>query len=190
MILTWLAQAPTPAETAVETSWAWKDLGPYAVAIGTLCAAIIAGLFLRQNLWKTPYERLELLTKARADWPDSDPDGLASVERSIAFALEQIRRKEGGKAHPAPPPLVREAEQQVARASRRTFVEVIGSFGAVTAIVGFMSWIDPEGFGVGGALYVFVVVLGAPMLYYFVEGVRSWGLQYLRRGNPIDPDRR
>ncbi|WP_109523588.1 MULTISPECIES: hypothetical protein [Nocardia] len=152
--------------------------------MGTLCAAVIAGLFLRRNLWKTPYDRLELLSKARADWPEEDPEGLASLNRSIAFALEQIRRNEGGKAHPATTLVMREAVAQALRVDRRNAILIFAASPLVSAAL-------------CGSLYAAVgpttelaPLIGAGVLMWLGAGgvlLRYYGVEILFG---IDPDRR
>ncbi|MFC8047973.1 hypothetical protein [Nocardia sp. NPDC057353] len=89
----WLAQQPAELATV-----GWKDLGPFAAGLGTLLAAFVAGWFLSRNSRKSPYDRLEQLSKARAEWPEGI-EGRESLDRSIDYALARIRSLEGPAIH-------------------------------------------------------------------------------------------
>ncbi|WP_040701843.1 hypothetical protein [Nocardia vinacea] len=126
----------------------WKDYGPFVQGTGAVIAAcvgaLIAGRYLLRNSKKTPYEHLDLLTKARAAWPDGR-DGLDSIDRSIDYALAQIRAAEGDTEDNDPKP-TRTAEElnadlRVAMASRRLARSWL-MLGAGISLV-YVLWIGP-----------------------------------------------
>ncbi|WP_067458332.1 hypothetical protein [Nocardia alba] len=107
-MIAWFAQQPAGTAT-VE----WKDFGPFAAGLGTLLAAFVAGWFLSRNSRKTPYDRLEQLSKARAEWPE-ELEGRGSLDRSIEYALARIRSLEGPAIHVHLTMEARRANQKVA----------------------------------------------------------------------------
>ncbi|WP_194838597.1 hypothetical protein [Nocardia sp. XZ_19_369] len=178
-------------ESATVLAIEWKDYGPFvqgaAVVIASFVGATIAGHYLTRNSQKTPYEHLEMLAKARAEWPD-DLDGRDALDRSIAHALAQIRVIEGDTAYPLPTKAAREADQRVASQRRSdAWRDVRRGIGLVVSMSACMAWIwwteasDPA----AHVMFPYVVVDGWLFiggLWFFVTGTST--LLGMRGGQP------
>ncbi|MGW4119872.1 hypothetical protein [Nocardia sp. NPDC004711] len=110
-MIAWLAA--DPAQTNVAASW--KDFLTLATPTGTIVGAVIAGYFLLRNARKSPYDRLDLLLKARAAWPQG-LEGQQALDRAIQRAVASIRVKEGDIL---PPFSTEEERVAVAREEQR-----------------------------------------------------------------------
>ncbi|MGV9666946.1 hypothetical protein [Nocardia niigatensis] len=96
-VIAWLAQSPASTSTTISG----KDLLVLVAPAATVIASLIGGLFLLRNLTKGPYDRLDVLIKARDSWP-TELSGRSTVDRSIAFTLAQIRVFERDSRHHLP----------------------------------------------------------------------------------------
>ncbi|MDO3335137.1 hypothetical protein [Mycobacteroides abscessus] len=106
-----------------------NSIGPIGVVVGACIAAYVAWW----NGKKSVYDRLQTLLKVRDDWPGDLP-GKDTVDRSIAIALAEIRRKEPGH----PPPSTTEAARKADAEVRSAFKWLIFRVFAVSAGTGVL----------------------------------------------------
>lgn len=155
------------AADSAETTWVWKDLGPFAAGAGTLLAAFVAGWFLSRNSRKTPYDHLEQLVKARVDWPE-DLEGRESVDRSIAYALAQIRVIEAATEDSEQTETTWMADRQVESSNQEDANATIGlgTFGLVSVLLlEAVSWVIPaasnlQAMSTGWAAAICLAIIG------------------------------
>ena len=115
-------------EAATGGGFDWSILAtPAGVILGTL----ITGLIALRNARKSVYERLESLAKTRKEWP-AGLEGTETIEKSIALALAEIRKREKHEVLAVTP-----AEQQanLEISQRWTRDQRVAALGVVVAIV-------------------------------------------------------
>lgn len=116
------------------------DWSILATPSGVVLGALIAGSVAWRNSRKSVYERLELLAKARKDWPEG-LDGAETLDQSIALALAEVRKRE--KHDAAVTPAEKQADREVSeRWNREHRLSLVGVIVAVAAtVIGFVATI-------------------------------------------------
>ncbi|MET7774064.1 hypothetical protein [Nocardia sp. NPDC005366] len=173
-----LAQQPAP----VGEVWKWTDLGPFAIGCATLLASFVAGWFLIRSNRKSPYDRLEQLSKARAEWPEDVP-GRESLDHSIAYAMSQIRYLEANRVHVGLTRADLEADSEVAVALRKDGVASITVSSVCLAVVAGYFVFFKDGTDLGGrsvenwkdvVFWAIIIVAVGSLVGMFVTG--AWQL--------------
>ena len=143
-------------------------MGPIGVIVG----AVIAGVVSRRNARVSVYERLETLLKLQAEWPEV-VTGRETVERSIAIALAEIRRKEPGHPPERTTEQERIADRDVRVAARsRGGLLLLAALAALISIGLIVATVVRLQHDTGmpqGVIYMAVVVL----IYVAVSGDRK-----------------
>lgn len=113
------------------TGFDWSIL---AAPSGVILGALIAGFVATRNAKKSVYERLASLMDVCKDWPEG-MDGADTVDRSIALALAEIRRREKHTDASVTPSEQRADREVTVSARRDTRVAAIALAGTVIASI-------------------------------------------------------
>ncbi|MGW0178710.1 hypothetical protein [Nocardia sp. NPDC003345] len=125
----WFAIAADPVPSG---SW-WRDVLTVAAPLAIVLAAWTGGRYATGRARRAPYERLDALVQVRAHWPEG-LEGRDSLDRSVAYALAQIRQLEGDTTHLDTSPNALWADYHVALAYRR-FAYLRAVFGAAALVL-------------------------------------------------------
>lgn len=105
--------------------------------VSVLLAAAIAGFVAWWNARTSPHGRLQTLINIYGKWPKEpkEPEGLKTVEESIAFTLARIRHKDGIPTPATCTDLEAQAEKEIRKARCRRIAVILAAALVVAVLI-------------------------------------------------------